>query len=194
MLTAALDLSPEERATFRFLGRYAAMDDEAANQVSYVTGHLEGPLASLCDEGLCSWLDTTPVPEVDDPESASSHDIGDLIDGARVTLFQPPDSPSGDIGTKLLKGQFYRAAMQRTNLRQPLLFLCDEFQRYVTGDRESGEASLLDRCRAYRITAVLATQSVTALYDALSKRRDDGDPKQAVNSMLANIGSTFYFQ
>ncbi len=84
--------------------------------------------------------------------------------------------------------------MERDNLRQPVLFLCDEFQRFVTGDRESGEASLLDRCRAYRVTAVLATQSVTALYDALSKRRDGGDPKQAVNAMLANIGNAFFFQ
>lgn len=191
----AVALLPEQRAVFRFLERYAAMDEEAANQISYVTGHLEGPLASLCDEGLCCWLDTTPVPEVVDQRSASpSHDIGDLIDGARALVFQPPDSATGDVGTRLVKAQFYRAAMQRTNLLQPVLFLCDEFQRYVTGDRESGEASLLDRCRAYRVTAVLATQSVSALYDALSTRGESGDPKQAVNCMLANIGSAFYFQ
>jgi hypothetical protein len=191
----ALGVPHEERALFRVLERYASMDDEAANQMSYVTGHLEGPLTTLCDEGLCSWLDMTPVPEVEDQRSGFlSHDIGDLIDDARALVFQPPDSSTGDVGTRLVKAQFYRAAMERDNLRQPVLFLCDEFQRFVTGDRESGEASLLDRCRAYRVTAVLATQSVTALYDALSKRRDGGDPKQAVNAMLANIGNAFFFQ
>lgn len=123
-----------------------------------------------------------------------SHDIVDLIDDARAVVFQPPDTHSGNIGTRLVKAEFYRAAMQRTDLRQPVVFVCDEFQRFVTGDSESGEASLLDRCRAYRISAVLATQSVTALYDAVSRRRDGGDPKQAVNAMLANVGSAFYFQ
>lgn len=191
----ALGLPPEERAVFRVLERYAAMDEESTNQVSYVTGHLEGPLASLTDEGLCSWLDMTPVPEMENPGSGTtSYDIGDLIDSARVLVFQPPDSTSGDAGTRMVKAQFYRAAMQRTDLRQPVLFLSDEFQRFITGDRESGEASLLDRCRAYRITTVLATQSVSSLYDALSKRRDEGDPKQAVNTILANVGNLYYFQ
>lgn len=191
----ASDIPYDERVMFRFLERYASMDEEAANQISYVTGHLEGPLATLCDTGLTSWLDMTPVPEMDSAcAGRQSHDIGDLIDQARAVVFQPPDSHSGDIGTRLVKAQIYRAAMHRTNLRQPVLFLADEFQRYVTSDRESGEANLLDRCRAFRITTVLATQSVSALYDALSKRHDGGDPKQAVHTMMGNIGHAIFFQ
>lgn len=83
--------------------------------------------------------------------------------------------------------------MERRNLRQPVLFVCDEFQRYISNDNESGEASLLDRCRAYRITFVCATQSINALYDALSKRNQGGNPEFAVKSIMANIAHLFFF-
>ena len=191
-LATAMKLPAEERAAFQFLARYVSMDEEGANQLSYVTGGLEGALTSLCDASLSAWLDLSPLPELNDDPAL--HDVATLIETSRVIVFQPDDSPSGDTGTRLLKAQFYRCAMERRNMHQPILFLCDEFQRFITCDRESGEASLLDRCRAYRITAVLATQSITALYDALAKRRDGGNPKYAVNCILSNIAHVFYFQ
>lgn len=191
-LTAALQLAADERSAFQFLARYVSMDEEGSNQLSYVTGGLEGALTHLCDAGLAAWLDLSPAPEAQG--DARLYDVATLIANCRVIIFQPDDSPTGDLGTRLLKTQFYRSAMERRNMLQPILFLCDEFQRFITCDRESGEASLLDRCRAYRITAVLATQSITALYDALAKRRDGGDPKYAVDSILSNIAHIFYFR
>lgn len=195
MATAeALQARPDQRAAFQFLARYAAMDEECANQMGYVTGNLEHALAGLCDDSLSTWLDLSPVPEVQCDQEAGLYDMQSLIESSKVIVFQPVDSPSADVGTRLLKAQFYRAAMQRCDMRQPILFLCDEFQRFITLDRESGEASLLDRCRAYRITVVLATQSVTALYDALAKSGAAGGAEHAVDSILSNIAHMFYFQ
>ena len=190
----ALGVPSDQCAPFKLLGRYASMDYEGANQISYVTGGLEYLLTSLCDDGVTSWLDLSPVPEISNSTQEDAFDLKELIDASRVIVFQPNDSPSHDAGTRLLKAQFYRAAMERSNLCQPILFLCDEFQRFITSDRESGEASFLDRCRAYRITVVLATQSVTALYDALAKRRDAGNPANAVDCVVSNIAHLFYFQ
>ncbi len=190
----AIGVPVQQQSEFQFLARFASMGDDAANQISYVTGGLDHALNCLCDEGLSAWLDLTPAPEMSNERESTTYDVRDLIDTSRVIVFQPNDSPSHDHGTALLKAQFYRAALERNDLRQPILFLCDEFQRYITSDRESGEASFLDRCRAYRITAVLATQSVTALYDALAKRHDAGNPMLAVDSILANIAHLFYFQ
>lgn len=189
-----LKLPPGQRTTFELLARYASMDDEGANQISYVTGGLEGAMTFLGDTAVAQWLDLSPIPEINTTSSNGRHDIHALIESSKVIVFQPNNSPGGDVGARLLKAQFYRAAMERENLRQPILFLCDEFQRFVTADRESGETSLLDRCRAYRITAVLATQSVTALCDAISKQERHGNPTFAVNCILSNIAYMFYFQ
>lgn len=189
-----LELPVEHDAEFRLLTRYANMDSqEAPNQIAYVTGGIEPALNALCDEGLANWLDTTPVPEVTIGQS-NSFDLRDLIDNSSVIVFQPNETPSGDRGTRLIKAQFNRVAMQRRNMRQPVLLVADEFQRYISNDNESGEASLLDRCRAARVTFVCATQSLNALNDALSKRNQGGNPEFAVKSIMANISHLFFFQ
>ena len=193
-LAKDLALSPEEAYEFQLLSRYAHMDrSDAPSQVAYVTGGLEPMLGKLCDEGLSKWLDATPVPEVT-AGSNDSYSLKALIDAGRVIVFQPQETPSGDLGTRLLKAQFNRVAMERKNLRQPILFMCDEFQRYISDDNESGEASVLDRCRAYRVTVVLATQSINALCDSLNKRGTRANPEYAVQSILANVAHHFYFQ
>lgn len=193
-LAETIKVPTDQRASFQLLARYASMNDDGVNQISYVTGGLEHLLTSMCDEGLTAWIDLCPVPEMSAAQDNATFDLKQLIDESRVIVFQPNDSPSHDVGTCLLKAQFYRAAMGRRNLRQPVLYLADEFQRFITSDRESGEASFLDRCRAYRITVVLATQSVTALHDALSKRKDSANPMAAVDCIVSNISHLFYFQ
>lgn len=188
-----LKLTPEDRMPFQVLARFASMSEEGSNQISYITGGLEYTLSTLCDESLSTWLDLSPAPEMAENEG-HSYDLDELITATKVMVFQPSNSPSNDLGMTLVKAQFFRAAMERTNLLQPILYLCDEFQRFITSDRESGEATFLDRCRAYRITAVLATQSINSLQHAVSIKQSASNTAYAVDSILSNIAYFFYFQ
>jgi hypothetical protein len=97
---------------------------------------------------------------------------------------------------KLLKTRFFEATFRRTDRRRPFYYVCDEFQRYITNDPESGEQSYLDRCRAYGAGCILATQSISSLAYALAtdSSADAGADGPALEVLLGNTGTKLFFR
>ena len=125
--------------------------------------------------------------------------IQECVDNGEVILFQPNHvmTEEDEMLGKALKRIFFRANFSRQNKLRGVAYICDEFQRFVTGDRESGEQSFLDRCRAYRTICVLATQSIASLRYSLqsgSQSMRDSALDNSVTVMLNNIGNKFFFR
>ena len=74
---------------------------------------------------------------------------------------------------------------------RPIGYVCDEFQRYITSDAETGEHNFLDRCRAYRVNSVLATQSMAALLAATNRGLAG---RSALDSILVNTPTKVCFR
>ena len=96
-----------------------------------------------------------------------------------------------DFMGRALKSQFFRCVMQRTNMLRPIGYFCDEFQRYITTDPETGEHAFLDRCRAFRANSFLATQSMAALLAATNRGPNAGS---ALDSILVNTPTKICFR
>jgi hypothetical protein len=107
--------------------------------------------------------------------------------------YEPPEGSAVDALTlRLIKDLVFRLALLRPDKTRPVIFVADEFHRVVSGDASS-EADLLDRCRAYRICAVLATQSVAALRRALGgSAARAGD--STLDAILGNCSTRMIFR
>ena len=121
--------------------------------------------------------------------------IVEAIATGKIAVFQPGDeSLASDTIGRMIKGQYFHAALHRSRLNnpatRPFFYICDEFQRYISDDKHSGEQSFLDRCRAFRVCCVLATQSVASLRYELPDRRGD----QAIKIIMSNTGHKFFFR
>lgn len=90
-------------------------------------------------------------------------DVATLVERGAVLVFQPRDTSTHDLLGGALKSLFFRCTMERRDMLRPMGYFCDEFQRYITFDADTGEHAFLDRCRAYRVNSFLATQSMAAL-------------------------------
>jgi len=93
--------------------------------------------------------------------------IAELIEHGAVIVFQPRKKATHDLVGKALKSAFFRAAFERKDMQRPMGYFCDEAQRFLTTDEETGEHSVFDTARAYRLTACIATQSMAALQTAV---------------------------
>ena len=102
------------------------------------------------------------------PSDANDLQVDDLILQGKVLLLQPSNEHTGDFVGRLIKARYFSDIFQRSDMLIPIGYVADEFQRFITSDRNTGEQSFLDRCRAYRVNCVLATQSIAALQHALS--------------------------
>ena len=120
--------------------------------------------------------------------------IKDAVEKGKILVYSPNTSSfiSDAIG-RLIKAQFFAATWDRKNKERPVAYVCDEFQRFITGDPESGEQSFLDRCRSYRAICVLATQSIASINKAL---HDTGESavQDTVSIILNNTGTKLFFR
>ncbi len=95
---------------------------------------------------------------------------------------------------KVLKSCFFKKLIVPERLNnittRPFFYICDEFQRFITHDEESGEQSFLDRCRAYRVCCALATQSLASLRYAFPHEKGS----QAINILITNTGTKLFFR
>ncbi len=121
--------------------------------------------------------------------------IREQIENGKIIIYSPDSSFSSDadrlIG-KTLKMKFFQYVFTtfedvKKPRRKPVFYICDEFQRYITSDEESGEQRFLDRCRAYNTTCVLATQSIASLLDTTKN-------ECAIEVMLENTGNKIFFR
>ena len=76
-------------------------------------------------------------------------------------------------------------------MERPVAYVVDEFQRFISNDPETGEHAMLDRNRAYRMNAVLASQSYAALATAVAGDRHSGT---ALDSIMTNCPSKVLFR
>lgn len=138
-----------------------------------------------------------------DPLSAKRSDnrivlnLETCIDQGAILIYSPGSGAKSSIADAIgrsLKTKFFQATFRRLNKRRPVFYICDEFQRFITSDSDSGDQSFLDRCRAFRAVCVLATQSLASLQHTLSAY---GDPKlgdSALDIVLNNTGNKLFFR
>jgi len=120
--------------------------------------------------------------------------IEDAVEEGKVLVYSPNTNSfvANAIG-RLIKAQFFAATWTRENKERPVAYVCDEFQRFITGDPESGEQSFLDRCRSYRAVCVLATQSIASINKALHDT-DERAVQDTVSIILNNTGTKLFFR
>lgn len=152
---------------------------------------IEPLLSELCEPYLKEriWLD--PI----EPPANIMNIKNDVILRKKILVYSPDLSwSSGSIVGKILKQKFYQAtfATHVSGERNfPVFYICDEFQRYITTDEESGEQSFLDRCRAYRAVCVLCTQSLSSLHYAVG---GDSAAIHSIAVLLNNTANKLFFR
>ena len=117
--------------------------------------------------------------------------VKQIVNSGGVLLYQPASSLAHDVVGKAIKTLFLSAVLQRDDMLRPVGYLCDEAHRWMTSDRVTGEASFLDRSRAYRVVAVLASQSIPSILGAMDARYDK---HSALASILANSPTKLMFR
>lgn len=119
-------------------------------------------------------------------------EVAELVESGRVIVFQPAQVATHDLVGAALKSLFFRTVMERQDMQRPMGYFCDEFQRFITADPETGEHTFLDRCRAYRVNCFLATQSMAALMAATGKGINGFS--SSLDSILVNTPTKLCFR
>lgn len=119
-------------------------------------------------------------------------EVAEFIESGRVIVFQPAQTATHDLVGAALKSLFFRSVMERQDMQRPMGYFCDEFQRFITADPDTGEHTFLDRCRAYRVNCFLATQSMAALMAATG--RDGNSFSSSLDSILVNTPTKLCFR
>ena len=117
--------------------------------------------------------------------------IADLIERGSVIVFQPRAKATHDLVGKALKSLFFRCTMERKDMIRPVALIYDEAQRFISTDEETGEHAFFDRCRAYRVNAFMATQSIAALQAAMGTNLSSNS---ALESILVNTPTKVCFR
>ena len=104
---------------------------------------------------------------------------------------------------KILKFKWFQFSIddimfeEREKDKIKVFYIADEFHRFITGDEESGEQSFLDRCRAYNVSCILATQSIPSLRYGISENTDiksENSLNDSLQIILNNCGTKLYFR
>lgn len=182
-----------------------SVENQVNNPMSIFT-NIEESVASSIIVIMKAWLVDLANDELarslvtfENTDGISKISIKDCVEAGKIIIYRPKINVSGNdvIVAKVLKKLFFKYTFVRQNKDRGVAYVCDEFQRFVTSDPESGEQSYLDRCRAFRGVCVLATQSISSiLYEVLSKsgEHDKSSSEQAISVMLNNIGNKFFFR
>lgn len=121
----------------------------------------------------------------------------DMMDmGVRLVYSPQSGSETDDLIARCVKATFFDLSFKRKNLERPFAYICDEFQRFISSDKQSGEQSFLDRCRAYRVSCILATQSIDSLRYSLSSsaKGETNANYESINVLLNNTGNKLFFR
>lgn len=121
----------------------------------------------------------------------------DVINNGTIVILRMPESKYG-ITAKIigimLKLDYFRTVLNRVynsvtdsrvNIKRPVVFICDEYQNYVTsGDIES-DAEFFARCRQSKSINIVLTQSYSSLKLKLGS-------EEKLNSLLGNMRSSIW--
>jgi len=129
------------------------------------------------------------------PDSTTFIDATALMDQGYTVTYQPvePSMRSNILG-RAIKQNFFHAALRTRDRSREFLYLADEFQRFITADPESSEAAFFDRARSFGVSCVVATQSESSLRLALQSGPDAAHSDSALQVMLSNLATQFYFR
>lgn len=177
----------------QLLNRLQMIATLADRTYSSIAAVIQNFLQESASPELAQYVSLNPY---EAPESAQWLSIQDRINAGDCVVYSPgTDTNLANLVGRTLKAKFFELMFQRRDRIRPFVYICDEFQRYVTADRKSGEQSFLDRCRAYRGICVLATQSMASLdYRLIDMEGDVNKANKAVQIMLNNTGNKFFFR
>lgn len=170
-----------------FFSQYMHMADTTYASIYAVISNLINDQAS---PEFCSRISINPF---EPPEVLLS--TSEVIQEGRIVVYEPDKTSSVTLTIgKTLKAGFFKALLvpERMNNHtvRPFFYICDEFQRFITHDEDSGEQSFLDRCRAYRVCCGLATQSIASLRYSLPSKAGE----HAIDIILINTGTKLFFR
>lgn len=142
------------------------------------------------DSEFCSRISVNPF---EPPEQLLS--VQNVIESGQIVVYEPGiESRITSCVGKTLKSGFFRRLLNSKRLNnpasRPFFYICDEFQRFITHDEQSGEQSFLDRCRAYKVCCALATQSLASLRYAFPDQKG----LHSINILITNTGTKLFFR
>ena len=119
--------------------------------------------------------------------------IGRWLDEGKTLVVRPEIGVLVDeFMMRFIKQAAFKHMLTRDNKLAPMAYVADEFQNYISSDSDTGEQNFLDRCRSYRVSCVLATQSIAGLKDrVLRQEARAGD--SALLSMMNNLNNRLIF-
>ncbi len=164
-------------------------DSELLNQLFYRVSNS----AQVCLDLSASEVVGTLNTDLYANEHSDDVSIDALLTQGKVLLYQPTPTHFGDITGRLVKSRFFSGVLSRGDMTLPIGYIADEFQRFITADRDTGEQSFLDRCRAYRVNCVLASQSLTSIEHALTQN-GESSPRLAVDIIVANTATKIVYR
>ncbi|MFZ4479091.1 MAG: type IV secretory system conjugative DNA transfer family protein [Rhodoferax sp.] len=170
----------------RPFARYLAIDDR--DQYFYNARGALGVVDSLGSQDIEQLMDFSVRRNL---AKKNRTDVAALVARGAVLVLQPRQTTTHDLVGRALKSLFFRSVMERKDMERPMGYIADEFQRFITSDPETGEHTFLDRCRAYRVNCVLATQSMAALLAAAGR---GGNSASAIDSILVNCPTKLCFR
>jgi hypothetical protein len=127
--------------------------------------------------------------------SETSH-LDDHFDkGGVVVLKLDPavnDNEHSDMVGRMLKRSFFKYCYKRQNINRPMAYFVDEAHRFITGDRETGEHSFVDRCRSFNVMCFFASQSIQSLNSAIAAQ-SGSQYQDNVKILLSNTATKYFF-
>jgi hypothetical protein len=179
------------RPSYQQLSQVIRWAREAEATLAGVVGFLNNIFVNLTTQELLDALHFNPF------ESPSRLlGVKEIMNNGYWLVYSPnQNSELGDLTARSIKAKFFEYTFKRDDRERPFAYICDEFQRFITNDKQSGEQSYLDRCRAYRAICVLATQSLASLtYTMLSANTGKELADSSLNILLNNTGNKFFFR
>lgn len=157
----------------------------AVDTSSCIAATVETLLAPLSDADLLSRVRLDPLPPRDGEDVLN---MNTLVKSGQLLLLRPdPSSLESRIAGRAYKASYFRSVLAGLAVTRGAAYVCDEAHLFLTDD-ETGEASFLDRARAFGGMCVLVTQSLASLQSAVRR-----DRQSVVPVIVANCAMRFQF-
>lgn len=128
--------------------------------------------------------------------SESSHtSLQSLLDSGAVVLHQPSNKglESDQRCCEVLRTMMIQYLKRRSDPMKVTGYICDEFNNYMSTNRDFGEVGLASWGRAFRCIAAYATQSTAAL-EVRVQELGDSSGEQALQALLTNLPNKIVFK
>lgn len=186
---ASTDKELNESSGLRYLRSLAFISAEGTFQG--ITATVQGILSTLIADEFIKKVNLNPFEVQENCLSVEKC----MEEGFCVVYSPSSQSDISDFIGRCLKSKFFEFTFLRKDLDRPFAYVCDEFQRFITSDKSSGEQSFLDRCRAYKAICILASQSIASLRYALSKGQGTAtNTDDTIDIILNNTGNKIFFR